>query len=101
MVIGSPGGSRIIGYVASTIVGVLDWDMDMQSAIEMPHHINRNGTLDLEKDTSLTSHQSDLEKMGYKVKLRTLNSGLHGILVTKEGLQGGADQRREGIVLDR
>ncbi|USG61768.1 gamma-glutamyltransferase [Sneathiella marina] len=101
MVIGSPGGSRIIGYVASTVIAVLDWDMDMQSAIEMPHHINRNGTLDLEKDTSLASHQSDLEKMGYKVKLRSLNSGLHGILVTKEGLQGGADPRREGIVLDR
>ncbi|MEH6544794.1 MAG: gamma-glutamyltransferase [Sneathiella sp.] len=101
MVIGSPGGSRIIGYVTSTIVGVLDWDMDMQSAIDMPHHINRNGTLDLEKETSLAAHKTDLEKLGYKVKLRTLNSGLHGILVTKEGLQGGADPRREGIVLDQ
>jgi len=101
MVVGSPGGSRIIGFVASTIVGVLDWNLDMQSAIDMPHHINRNGTLDLEKDTSLASHQSDLEEMGYEVKLRTLNSGLHGILVTKEGLQGGADPRREGVVLDR
>lgn len=101
MVIGSPGGSRIIGYVASTIVGVLDWDMDMQSAIAMPHHINRNGTLDLEKDTSLAVHQFELEKMGYKVKLRSLNSGLHGILVTNEGLQGGADPRREGIILNQ
>jgi gamma-glutamyltranspeptidase / glutathione hydrolase len=100
LVLGSPGGSRIIGYVTKTVIAVLDWKMDMQSAINLPHHINRNGSLDLEKDTSITSHQTGLEKMGYKVNIRTLNSGLHGILVTKEGLQGGADPRREGIVLD-
>ncbi len=99
MVIGSPGGSRIIGYVTKTIVAVLDWDMDMQAAIDLPHHINRNGTLDLESGTALAPLQSELEALGYKVKTRTLNSGLHGILVTKDGLQGGADPRREGIVL--
>lgn len=99
MVIGSPGGSRIIGYVTKTVVAVLDWDMGMQDAIDLPHHINRNGTLDLEKGTALAPLQSKLEALGYKVKTRTLNSGLHGILVTNEGLQGGADPRREGVVL--
>ena len=101
MVIGSPGGSRIIGYVTSTVIGVLDWGMDMQSAINMPHHINRNGTLDLEQGTALEALTPTLERLGYKVKSRTLNSGLHGILVTKDGLQGGADIRREGVVLDQ
>lgn len=99
LVIGSPGGSRIIGYVSKTIIGVLDWKMSVQEAINLPHHINRGGTLDLEKDTPIADRQPDLEEMGYEVKVRTLNSGLHGIQVTGEGYIGGADPRREGIVL--
>ncbi len=99
LVIGSPGGSRIIGYVTKTVIGVLDWGLSVQEAIDLPHHINRGGTLDLEQGTPITEHQAALEGMGYKVKARTLNSGLHGILVTNEGYEGGADQRREGVVL--
>lgn len=99
MVIGSPGGSRIIGYVMKTIISALDWNMDIQSAIASPHFINRNGTLDLEENTPLAELQPELEAMGYKVNLRTLNSGLHGIRITPDGPEGGADPRREGIVL--
>jgi gamma-glutamyltranspeptidase/glutathione hydrolase len=99
MVIGSPGGSRIIGYVLRTIIASLDWNMDIQSAIAMPHFINRNGTLDLEAETPLADLAPRLEAMGYKVKIRTLNSGLHGISITESGLDGGADPRREGVVL--
>lgn len=99
MVIGSPGGSRIIGYVLKTIVASLDWNMDMQSAIALPHFINRNGSLDLEADTPLEDLQPELEAMGHDVKVRTLNSGLHGIRITNSGLEGGADPRREGVVL--
>jgi gamma-glutamyltranspeptidase/glutathione hydrolase len=101
VVIGSPGGSRIIGYVLSTIIAVLDWQMDMQSAIAMPHYVDRNGTLDLEEGTSLAEQQPALETLGYKVDVRSLNSGLHGITVTSKGLQGGADPRREGVVLSQ
>ncbi|MZR29345.1 gamma-glutamyltransferase [Sneathiella litorea] len=99
MVIGSPGGSRIIGYVLKTIIASLDWNMDMQSAIDMPHFINRNGTLDLEAETSLVALKPAMEAMGYEVKVRSLNSGLHGIQITDDGLEGGADPRREGVVL--
>ena len=99
MVIGSPGGSRIIGYVMKTIIASLDWDMDMQSAIAMPHFISRNGTLDLEEGTPLADLAPALEAMGHKVKVRTLNSGLHGIRITESGLDGGADPRREGVIL--
>ena len=99
MVIGSPGGSRIIGYVLKTIVASLDWNMDMQTAIAMPHFINRNGSLDLEADTPLADIQPELEAMGHEVKVRALNSGLHGIRITDGGLEGGADPRREGVVL--
>ncbi|MEH6403085.1 MAG: gamma-glutamyltransferase [Sneathiella sp.] len=99
LAIGSPGGSRIIGYVTKTIIGVLDWNLSLQDAVDFPHFVNRNGTLDLEEDTPVAAYKADLEKMGYKVKVRSLNSGLHGIMVTANGLQGGADHRREGVVL--
>ncbi len=66
----------------------------------MPHHINRNGALDLEEGTPVADHENTLKAMGYNVKIRNLNSGLHGITVTNEGLQGGADPRREGVVLN-
>jgi gamma-glutamyltranspeptidase / glutathione hydrolase len=99
LVVGSPGGSRIIGYVTKTIIGVLDWKLPLQQAINLPHHINRNGTLDLEKDTVIAENAEAFKQMGYKVKVRTLNSGLHGVQIVRDGLIGGADPRREGIVL--
>ncbi|MAZ02061.1 MAG: gamma-glutamyltransferase [Sneathiella sp.] len=101
MVIGSPGGSRIIGYVLKTVIAALDWNMGMQEAIDFPHFVNRNGALDLEADTAIADHQETLEEMGYKVNVRSLNSGLHGILMTPEGIEGGADPRREGVVLSQ
>ena len=98
MAIGSPGGSRIIGYVAKTIIAHLDWGMDVQSAIDLPHLVNRFGTYDVEAGTSAEQFIPALEAMGFKVKARGLNSGLHGIVITKNGLEGGADPRREGLV---
>ncbi len=100
MAIGSPGGSRIIGYVAKTLIAALDWKMNIQAAIDLPHAVDRNmKTLDLEKGTALEALKPALEKLGHKVKVRRLTSGLHGIAVTKDGLEGGADPRREGVAL--
>ncbi|KZL19278.1 Gamma-glutamyltranspeptidase precursor [Pseudovibrio axinellae] len=99
VVVGSPGGSRIIGYVAATLVANLDWGMNIQDAISMPHLINRFGTYDLEKGTAAEKLQPALEAMGYKTNIRDLNSGLHGIVITRDGLQGGADPRREGLAI--
>jgi gamma-glutamyltranspeptidase/glutathione hydrolase len=98
LVIGSPGGSRIINYVAQSIVAVLDWDLDVQQALNLPRITHRNDYLALEKGTMLEQQQAVLEDMGYKVQLQDLNSGLHAIMVTAEGLQGAADPRREGSV---
>ncbi len=98
-IIGSPGGSRIIGYVAKTVIAYLDWNMNVQEAINLPHLVNRFGTYDLEKGTSAETLGSKLETKGFKVKIRNLNSGLHGIVINEHGFQGGADPRREGIVL--
>lgn len=97
LVIGSPGGSRIINYVAKTIIGILDWGLDIQLAIDLPNISNRNGSTDLELDTTAVNLQQALEKKGHDINIRELNSGLHGILVTPDGLIGGADSRREGI----
>lgn len=100
MVIGSPGGSRIIPYVAQSIVGTLIWQQDIQTAISQPHYLHMNGSsLDLEAGSFLMQHKTDLEERGYRVKIRELNSGLHGITVNDGVLQGGADPRREGLVL--
>ena len=99
MALGSPGGSRIIGYVAKTIVAVLDWGLDVQAAINLPHHVNRNGATELEGGTALSRLARALESRGHKVIERDLVSGLHAIAVVPGGLEGGADPRREGIAL--
>jgi gamma-glutamyltranspeptidase/glutathione hydrolase len=96
LVICSPGGSRIINYVAQTIIAVLDWQLNIQQAINLPKVTNRNFVTSLEVDTDIVSLKSALEARGHQVKIRSLNSGLHGIEVTKAGLIGGADPRREG-----
>lgn len=97
--LGSPGGSNIIPYVARTIIALIDWDMDMQQAIALPHLINRFGTYDLEAGTQAERMGADLEALGYTVKPGELNSGMHGVAITPEGLEGGADPRREGVAL--
>jgi len=99
LVVGSPGGSRIIGYVAQAIMAHLDWGMDVQQAVSMPHLVNRFGTYDLEEGTEATALQAPLEALGFKVNVRDLTSGLHAIAVASDGLYGGADPRREGIAL--
>ena len=98
LVIGSPGGSRIIGYVAQAIVNHIEWGMDVQQAIAAPHLVNRFGTMDLEEGTSAVDLEAALQEIGFETSVRSLDSGLHGIAIG-DGLQGGADPRREGIAL--
>lgn len=96
--VGSPGGARIINYVAQTLVGLLDWDLDMQAAIDLPHVTNLNGVTSLEKGTAIEALADRLRHRGHDVKVQDLNSGLHGISLLSDGtLYGGADPRREGI----
>ncbi len=99
LVVGSPGGSRIINYVAQAIIGVIDWELDPQSAINLPKVTNRNRVTTLEKGTNIALLKTALEAKGHKVIIRDLNSGIHAIEITDEGLIGGADPRREGKVL--
>ncbi len=100
LAIGSPGGSRIIGYVAQSIIAYLDWGMDVQQAVSVPHAVNRFGTYDVEAGTSAEALIEPLKAMGFEVNARDLTSGLHAISIGPV-LQGGADPRREGIALGR
>ncbi|WP_418304187.1 gamma-glutamyltransferase [Paracoccus indicus] len=98
MVIGSPGGSRIIGYVAKAIIAHLDWGMDIQQAVATPNILNRFGTMDIE--AGLPAALTDgLTAMGFELSERDLTSGLQGVVLTPEGLQGGVDPRREGVAI--
>ncbi|WP_114010084.1 gamma-glutamyltransferase [Cohaesibacter intestini] len=99
LAIGSPGGSRIINYVARPIIAILDHGMDPQDAINMPHIVNRNGKTDLEKDTSATTLGTALEAKGHEINITDLNSGLHAIQIKDGKLIGAADPRREGVAL--
>ena len=99
MAVGSPGGSRIIGFVAKTLVAHIDWGMDIQAAISLPNMLNRGSQYEIEEKTAAADKAAALEKLGYKVQIRDLNSGVQGIVIGKDGLLGGADPRREGKVM--
>ena len=99
MVVGSAGGSRIINYVAKALVGVLDWKLDSQQALSLPNFGNRNGPTELEKGTQIEQLKPALEAMGHTVQIVEQTSGSHAIVLTNQGLIGGADPRREGVAL--
>ncbi len=98
-VIGSPGGGRIIGYVAQTLIGFIDQGLDMQSAISQPHFMSLNGPLDLEEGTELADRAYEFEAMGYEVDVVPTVSGLQGVVIEPYGMLGAADPRREGVAL--
>jgi gamma-glutamyltranspeptidase/glutathione hydrolase len=105
LVTGSPGGSSIIGYTAQSIVNVLDFGLDAQEAVNVPHHQNRNGSTNLETpipgvtdDYDVDALRAALEARGHPVSVGALTSGLSVIQVTPDGFVGGADQRRDGTV---
>jgi len=98
-IIGSGGGSRIPLYVVQSIIAIIDWDMTMQDALNMPHHTNRNGATELEAGTELEALTPALEAMGHEVRTARMNSGTQGIRIVDGVMDGGADPRREGVVL--
>ncbi|KZY69067.1 MULTISPECIES: gamma-glutamyltransferase [unclassified Oleiphilus] len=96
LAIGSPGGSRIINYVANSLIRLLAWGQPLIEAINAPHISNRYGDMDIEKDAWSDEDISALKNLGYKVNQRDLNSGLHAVQIRKDLLKGAADKRREG-----
>ncbi|TCZ55432.1 gamma-glutamyltransferase [Roseicella aquatilis] len=102
-VLGSAGGGRIIGHVAQTLVAMLDWGMEPQAAVALPRIGALDRRIELEAGTSAAGLAPALEARGFPVEVRTMTSGLHAIRILRgpEGvrLQGGADPRRDGVVL--
>ena len=102
--LGSPGGSQIIGYVAKTLVGVLDWNLDIQQAIALPNFGSRNGPTELEIGRFGAGVVEALKARGHNIREIDMASGLQGIVRVRLpdgrlGWAGGADPRREGVAL--
>jgi gamma-glutamyltranspeptidase/glutathione hydrolase len=107
MATGSPGGGNIIQYVMKTVVGALDWGLDAQQATSLVvFGASNSPTTNVDGSNTaldLTSLIDGLKAKGHQVSNSAQSSGVATIMrVTKDGkpmLQGGADPRREGIVL--
>ncbi|MGB1025068.1 MAG: gamma-glutamyltransferase, partial [Rhodospirillaceae bacterium] len=85
LAIGSPGGSRIINYVARATIGILDWGLSPGQALAMGHVVNRNGATDLEAGSEAEALAPALEALGHSVTVRDLNSGLHAVQIGADG----------------
>jgi gamma-glutamyltranspeptidase/glutathione hydrolase len=100
-VIGSPGGSLIVNYVAKALVATLDWKLDMQAALALPNFGSRGGPTEVEAGTPLEATMAALKSMGHEVRAIDMTSGLAGIRRTAQGWEAGADPRREGVARGR
>lgn len=101
MVTGSPGGHSIPAYVAKTMLGVLDWGLSAQQAVDYPNIVARGWEVRVEAvDVTGKQLASSISELGYPVRenSRGENSGIHMIVVRPGGLEGAADKRREGVV---
>ncbi len=97
-VVGSAGGSAIILHVVKTIVGIVDWRLDAQAAVDLPTFGSRNGPFEIESKLSGDLIGLKMAAYGHKVVNADVPSGLHVIVRRRDGwLEGGADPRREGV----
>ncbi len=97
--LGSPGGAAIIHYTAKTLVAMLDWGLNAQEALNLPHAITLGGPAYVEEGRFPAALIEALNARGHEVSERELTSGLQAIQRTEEGFFGGADPRREGVVM--
>lgn len=102
LVIGSPGGSRIIPYVAWALIAYLEQGMSLQQALDLGHVVNLNQQhTELEAGTSAAALAPGLRALGHQLVIRPLDSGLHAIAIEQGRLVAAADGRREGLALAR
>jgi gamma-glutamyltranspeptidase/glutathione hydrolase len=100
---GSPGGALIIHYTARTLHGLLQWRLDPQAAIDLPNFGTTGGPVVLEKGRFPAAVIEALKARGHEVREQEMSSGLQAISRSTDparpGWPGGADPRREGVVL--
>jgi len=94
---GSPGGSRIINYTLKAIVGLIDWKLDAQASADLLNFGSRNGPFEIEVGAAGIGPAAAMALKGHAVSPKVMTSGVHTIVVTGDGLEGGADPRREGV----
>jgi gamma-glutamyltranspeptidase/glutathione hydrolase len=99
IVTGSPGGSAIIDYVVKNLLAIIDWKLDPQAAAALPNFGSRNGPTELEAQTPIVALAPKLRALGHVVRVMDETSGAQTIVRTAHGFVGGADPRREGVVL--
>lgn len=95
-VLGSPGGGRIINYVARALVALLDGRQDPAVVVSLPHVGNRNGATEIERGRVPEALALELERRGHTLQRVDMTSGLHLIVRAGDGWVGAADPRREG-----
>ncbi|WP_447556204.1 gamma-glutamyltransferase [Vreelandella sp. EE22] len=98
--LGSPGGAAIIHYTARTLLAMRDWGLSAQEALNLPHAVTLGGDVWVEKGRFSEATIESLTERGHDVSERELTSGLQAIRRLEDGtLFGGADPRREGVVM--
>jgi gamma-glutamyltranspeptidase/glutathione hydrolase len=97
--VGSPGGSRIILYVVKALVGLIDWQLDAQSAIDLLNFGSTGDAVEIEYGWSAIPHAVMLKTYGHDISPDLMNSGLHAVVRRNGILEGAADPRREGVAL--
>jgi gamma-glutamyltranspeptidase/glutathione hydrolase len=97
--LGSPGGSAILSYNLKAMVGVFDWGLTMQQAINLPNLVARGDSFSADVEKFGPEMTAALQARGVAIKTgQNETSGLHGVIVRPGGvLEGGADPRREGV----
>ena len=96
---GSMGGALIIHSVAKTLYAVLHWRLTPQQAVDLPNFGSLNGPSLLEAGRFPAATVATLRARGAEVRERGLPSGVQALQRTASGYVGGADPRREGVVL--
>ncbi len=97
--LGSPGGPAILAYNLKALVGFLDWKLPMPDALALPNLIAHGDAYVAEVDKFPPGVVPALAARGMALKHGFgEDSGLHGVARRPDGLEGGADPRREGVV---
>ncbi len=95
--VGSAGGQRIIGDTLQALIGMLDWNLSAQAALDLPRVLNMNGPTELEDKGDLPAQAERLRALGHEVQVRRHEGGLTAIRREGDGWGGGADPRRDGV----
>ncbi|MCK5104491.1 MAG: gamma-glutamyltransferase, partial [Cyclobacteriaceae bacterium] len=102
MVVGTPGGSTIITSVFQAILNVIEFDLNMQGAVDFQrfHHQWRPNYIQYEKGRFDAYILEGLDGLGHEVKERSAIGRTDAILVLEDGrLEGGADLRGDDTAI--